>query len=143
MTFTLKSFDKLSAKELYEILKARMAVFVVEQKCPYQDIDGLDFNAHHLYLEHDGEIKGYLRILKKDETTARLGRIITTERGKGYGLDLLKEGITAAVKLYDPKKIYIEAQCYAVGFYKKVGFKTCSEPFLDDGIPHVKMELYL
>lgn len=143
MTFTLKSFDKLTTQELYEILQARMAVFVVEQNCPYQDIDGQDYNADHLFIKEDGKLKAYLRILKKDEDTARLGRIITTERGKGYGLALIKEGIRSAAKLYKAKKIYIEAQCQAVGFYEKVGFKTRSEPFLDDGIPHVKMELYL
>ncbi|MBR6687115.1 MAG: GNAT family N-acetyltransferase, partial [Paludibacteraceae bacterium] len=132
---------QLSNTELYEILKARNAVFVVEQQCPYQDIDGLDNKAYHLYLEDSGVIKAYLRIIKKDLTTARLGRIITTERGKGYGLALLNEGVKAAISLYNCETIYIEAQCYAIGFYEKAGFKVCSEPFLDDGIPHVKMEL--
>ncbi len=143
MNFVLKSFDRLSQMELYEILRARMAVFVVEQSCPYQDIDGLDYGAHHLYIEENGEIKAYLRLFQKDDSTARLGRIITTERGKGYGLALLNEGIAAAKRLFSPKTVYIEAQCYATGFYEKAGFKVCSDVFLDDGIPHVKMELQL
>lgn len=141
MNFILKNFDELSTKELYEILKARMAVFVVEQSCPYQDIDGNDYTSHHLWLEDNGTIKAYLRLFKMENGMARLGRIITTERGKGYGAMLISEGITSAKRLFAPYAIYIEAQSYAIGFYEKAGFKVCSEPFLDDGIPHVKMIL--
>lgn len=143
MEFTLKSFDELTTKELYEILKARLSVFVVEQNCPYQDIDGMDYNAYHLWLDDNGVIKAYLRLFKMENGMARLGRIITTERGKGYGAMLINEGIKAAKRLFAPKAIYIEAQVYAIGFYEKAGFKVCSEEFLDDGIPHVKMLLEL
>lgn len=141
MNFVFKHFDELNTKELYEILKARMAVFVVEQTCPYQDIDGLDYASYHLWAEDQGIVKAYLRLFKMENGMARLGRIITTERGKGYGLALINQGIKCAKELFEPNAIYIEAQCYAIGFYEKAGFKVCSEPFLDDGIPHVKMIL--
>ncbi len=141
MNFKLKAFNEINTTELYEILKARMAVFVVEQVCPYQDIDGLDYTANHLWIEDAGCIKAYLRIFKMDNGMARLGRIITTDRGKGYGAALLDKGISVAKKLYSPTAIYIEAQVQALGFYEKFGFEICSEQFLDDGIPHVKMLL--
>lgn len=143
MNFILKGFNELNTKELYEILKARMAVFVVEQSCPYQDIDGNDYTSHHLWLEDNGDIKAYLRLFKMENGMVRLGRIITTERGKGYGAMLINEGIDVAKRLFAPHAIYIEAQSYAIGFYEKAGFKVCSEPFWDDGIPHVKMILKL
>lgn len=141
MDLKFKAFNEMNTRELYEILKARTAVFVVEQTCPYQDIDGLDYTANHLWIEEGGVIKAYLRMFKLDNGMARFGRIITTERGKGYGAILLNEGISIAKRLYLPTAIYIEAQVQALGFYEKARFKVCSDEFLDDGIPHVKMLL--
>ena len=142
MNLHIKTFEQLSSTELYEILKARSAVFVVEQTCPYQDIDGGDYESLHVYLE-EGKILAYLRCYEQDEHTARIGRVLTKERGKGLGRPLMEAGIQAVREHYKANSVYIEAQCYAIGFYNKFGFEVCGEEFLEDGIPHVPMTLDL
>ncbi|MBE6887791.1 MAG: GNAT family N-acetyltransferase [Ruminococcaceae bacterium] len=139
MELKIKHFDQLSAAELYKLLQVRSAVFVVEQNCAYQDLDGLDQKSCHLWLEENGEIKACLRIFAADDKWAKIGRVITTERGRGLGADILKAGITACKEILDRDKIFIEAQCYATGFYEKAGFVCVGEEFLEDGIPHIKM----
>lgn len=143
MELVIKSFDELTKTELYEILKVRVEVFVVEQKCPYQEADGIDYKSLHMFYREDNKILAYLRIFKREEGTAQIGRVLTVEREKGFGGKLLKEAVALIKNQIKPKKIYLEAQCYAVGFYEKEGFKVCSEEFLEDGIPHVKMILEL
>ena len=141
MNLHIKTFEQLSSTELYEILKARSAVFVVEQTCPYQDIDGGDYESLHVYLEEEGKLLAYLRCYVQDEHTARIGRVLTMERGKGLGRPLMEAGIQAVREHYKASSIYIEAQCNAIGFYNKFGFEVCGEEFLEDGIPHVPMTL--
>ena len=143
MDFKSKIFEQLSTCELYEILKARVNVFVVEQNCPYPELDDIDYKSLHVWAEKDDAIVAYLRAYIKDEGTVRMGRVLTTVRGKGYGAKLLKKGIEEIKKYFSPQKIYIEAQSYAIGFYKREGFVVCSDEFLEDGIPHVQMELEL
>lgn len=140
-----KTFAELSSEELYEILQIRMAVFVVEQKCPYQDIDGMDDEAVHVMLKKDGNIAAYLRIVNKDnaQNLVQIGRVLTMERRAGLGSAVLKAGIEVAEAKMNAKKIYIEAQVYAKGLYEKEGFVVSSEEFLEDGIPHVQMMLEL
>ena len=141
MNWILKHFSELSNRELYEILRVRVSVFVVEQTCPYQEIDEADFDAYHLFLtDESGRIRAYLRIFEKDAEFVRLGRILTTERGTGLGLKLIFEGMRVSETLYGRRRFYVEAQSYAIGFYEKAGFRVVSEEFLEDGIPHVKME---
>ncbi|MBQ4047584.1 MAG: GNAT family N-acetyltransferase [Clostridia bacterium] len=141
MNWILKHFSELSNRELYEILRVRVSVFVVEQTCPYQEIDEADFDAYHLFLpDESGHIRAYLRIFEKDADFVRLGRILTTERGTGLGLKLIFEGMRVSEALYGRHRFYVEAQSYAIGFYEKAGFRVVSEEFLEDGIPHVKME---
>jgi len=141
MDFIIKTFNNLSLNELYEILQARSAVFVVEQNCVYQDIDGIDLSAYHLMLRDETGIKAYIRIYKLENGYVKIGRVLTTERGKGYGGVLLSKAVEQAKEIFAPQTIYIEAQAYAIGFYEKAGFKVVSEPFMEDGIPHVKMTL--
>lgn len=143
MELTIKRFDQLSTPELYEILRVRSAVFVVEQNCAYQDIDGEDLAAHHLWLRDEAGLKAYLRLLSLDEHTAKIGRVLTVERGKGHGARLLRAGIAAARDVLKKRSICIEAQSYAIGFYEREGFQVISEEFLEDGIPHVRMRLDL
>ena len=139
-----KYFGELTTKELYEILKARAEIFVVEQNCVYQDLDGIDYDSLHVFYEEaDGKVTAYLRALYKDDDTVQMGRVLTLRHGTGLGGRLLKEGIAQIRTKMHPSKIYIEAQCYAVGFYEKEGFQICSEEFLEDGIPHVQMVLEL
>lgn len=143
MKLIAKYFDELTTTELYEILKARAEIFVVEQNCVYQDLDGIDYKSLHLFYECDGKITAYMRAFVKDKEKriVQLGRVLTLRHGKGLGGKLLREGIAQVREKMNPTAIYIEAQCYAIGYYEKVGFQVCSEEFLEDGIPHVKMML--
>ena len=143
MELVVKKYNELTLDELYEIIQARIAVFVIEQNCPYQDLDNKDKNAYHVILRDNNVIKGYLRVLDKGVTFEEesLGRVITTERGKGYSIIILKEGIKVAKEKYGAKKIRISAQLYAKGVYEKVGFKQVSGEYLEDGIPHIQMLL--
>jgi len=143
MELTCKTFQELTTKELYEILKARAAIFVVEQNCPYQDIDGLDEASLHLFYEDGGQVQAYLRAFEKEPGSVQMGRVLTLHHGEGLGGRLLQQGIATIKRHFHPEKIVIEAQCYATGYYEKAGFTRCSEEFLEDGIPHVKMELVL
>ena len=141
MELVVKTFDELKTCELYEILRVRAAVFVVEQECTYQDVDGIDPNAVHAFLQDENGVQAYLRVFEKDERTAQMGRMLTVQRGAGLGGWLLKEGIRIARDVLKKDILYIEAQCYATGFYEREGFRITSEEFLEDGIPHVQMEL--
>lgn len=136
-----KRFEELSAAEVYEILKARVQIFVVEQKCAYQDVDDIDYRSLHIFYKSEGRITAYLRAFYRDSKTVQLGRVLTTEHGKGVGGELLKNAIQIVKEEMKADRIYIEAQTYAVGFYEREGFAVCSDEFLEDGIPHVKMEL--
>ncbi|WP_302373564.1 GNAT family N-acetyltransferase [Enterococcus asini] len=143
MELTIKTFQELTTKELYEILKVRGAIFVVEQSCVYQDIDGLDEASLHLFYEAGGQVQAYLRAFEKEPGIVQMGRVLTLRHGEGLGGRLLHEGISMIKRHFHPEKIVIEAQCYATGYYEKAGFQRCSEEFLEDGIPHVRMELTL
>ena len=140
-----KFFDELSAVELYELLRARAEIFVVEQNCVYQDLDGIDYRALHIFYEEDGKIAAYLRAFDKEDEpgVVHVGRVLTIRHGAGLGGTLLKEGIRTVKEKMNAKEIFIEAQCYATGFYEREGFQICSEEFLEDGIPHVQMRLKL
>ena len=138
----IQTFDELTTHELYEILKVRSAVFVVEQNCPYHDLDDIDFYASHITLWREGAIVAYSRVFKDPDTDLwHIGRVLSTQRNKDYGLQVMKESIKLAESL-GAHCIEIEAQCYAIGFYEKVGFQVCSDPFLLDGIPHQKMRYH-
>lgn len=137
----IKTFEELTTRELYEILKVRAAVFVVEQEICYQDMDDIDFRATHVALWCDGQIVGYSRVFKDEEPEAwHIGRVLTTQRNKHYGLRVMQEAIKVAENL-GARWIKIEAQSYAIGFYEKVGFQVCSDEFLIDGILHKRMRL--
>lgn len=142
-TLVIKNFDRLTPREVYEILRIRTAVFVVEQECPYQEVDGTDYNSLHVWLEEGDEIVAYLRIFEKDtETkTVQIGRVLSKRRGEGLGAKVLEHGIEAARLEMGADNIFIEAQTYALAFYEKFGFNACGEEFLEDGIPHTPMML--
>ncbi len=142
MTLHIKRFGELTPGELYAILKARVDVFVVEQNCPYHELDDLDQEAIHLwYTDDSGELAAYLRILAPgvESEYAALGRVISLRRRAGLGSRLMQEGIRAAEEAFGADTLYLEAQTYAIPFYEKQGFAAASEPFPIDGIPHVKM----
>ena len=136
-----KYFSELTTSELYEILKARSEIFVVEQNCVYQDLDDRDYESLHVFLEERGKVAAYLRSFVRDAETVQMGRVLTIHHGDGLGGELLREGLIEIKKKQNPRQILIEAQCYATGFYEWEGFRICSEEFMEDGIPHVKMIL--
>lgn len=143
MELIVKRFEELTADELYEILKIRVSVFVVEQNCPYQEIDDRDKQSFHVYLRDNDGIQAYLRVVNKgvsfDEVS--IGRVIAVKRRCGLGSKILSEGIKVTEDRLKATTIKIEAQTYAKGLYEKQGFRQISEEFLEDGIPHVLMML--
>ena len=136
-----KLFNELTLDELYELLRVRSEVFVVEQDCVYQDMDGDDKASVHLWLTRGGKVVALCRVCPAgthmDEVS--VGRVVTTERGKGYGKRIMLEGIKVAREHFAAERIDIEAQEYAKGFYEQVGFRQSSDPFILDGIPHIRM----
>ena len=139
----VKTFDQLSTRELYEILKTRAAIFIVEQNCAYQDLDDIDFKSTHIMLYSDGELVAYSRVFKDDESGLwHIGRVLTTQRNKHFGLRIMEEAIRVAKEM-DAQLIEIEAQSYAIGFYEQLGFEVSSNEFLLDGILHRRMLLHL
>ncbi len=141
MELKVKTFSELTTGELYEILKSRAEIFVVEQNCVYQDLDDRDQSSLHIFFEEKGKVKAYLRAFALDDQTVQIGRVLTLHHGTGLGGRLLKEGIRQVWERYAADRIYIEAQCYATGFYEKEEFRICTGEFMEDGIPHVGMEL--
>ena len=141
MKLICKHFNDLTAKELYEILRLRVDVFVVEQNCSYPEVDGKDLDAWHLWFEDEDGIAGYLRLLAPGVSfkEASIGRVIAKKRRCGIGSKLMQAGIEKMKEIYGDTDIRIEAQVYAREFYEKAGFVKVSEEFLDDGIPHIEM----
>ena len=142
MEIVVKSFNELSNYELYEILRWRSSVFVVEQNCVYLDLDSVDLNAYHVYIKDGEEIVAYLRVIDKgnrmDEVS--IGRVISLRRRQGLGTKVMLEGIRVAKEKFNAKVIKMGAQVYAVPFYENVGFKVIPNgEYLEDGMPHVYM----
>lgn len=142
--FKIKPFKELSAVELYQILQLRSEVFVVEQNCVYQDIDGKDSKAIHAIGEFEGQIVAYCRIFNSGDyfDQASIGRVIVKEnfRDRKWGHNLIKEAIGAIGKYYGQSQITISAQLYLKKFYESHGFVQTSEEYLEDGIPHIEMK---
>ena len=145
MELTVKHFSQLSAEELFEIYRLRVSVFIVEQRCPYQDVDDADRTAYHLWLRDENGIAAYARLLPPGVTfpTAAIGRGIAVRRRCGLGTRIVDAAINAAREKLSADVITIEAQVYARSLYEKAGFVQTSEEFLEDGIPHVQMQLRL
>lgn len=142
MTLYIKHFTQLTAAQLYAILRARVGIFVVEQECPYQELDGKDIDAWHVWYEDEDGIAAYCRVLDKGVSypgEGSIGRVITVKRGMGLGYKIMMEGIRTAQEKYGLTRLRIGAQQYAHGFYEKCGFVRASEPYLEDGIPHIEM----
>ena len=141
MEVSIKHFSELSRDELFDIYKLRVSVFVVEQQCPYQEVDDGDRSAYHVFMKDEEGIQAYLRILPAGVSfdQVSLGRVIAVKRRRGLGTRIVLEGIKAARELLDAREIKIEAQVYAKELYEKIGFVRTSEEFLEDGIPHVEM----
>ncbi len=145
MELIVKHFNELSTQELFDIYKLRVSVFIVEQSCPYQDIDDFDKAAYHLYLKDGDGVQAYARVLPRDTVfdEVSIGRVIAKKRRCGLGSRIVAAAIETAKAKLSADVIKLEAQVYAKGLYEKAGFVEVSEPFLEDNIPHVLMELTL
>jgi ElaA protein len=138
-----KPFAELSPHELYAILELRARVFVVEQTCAYNDLDGHDQNARHLWITGKSGLVAYARILPPGEKfeEASLGRIISAKeaRGTGAGRAIVAAAIASIERLHGKVAIRISAQAYLEKFYGDFGFVRRGEGYLEDGIPHLEM----
>ena len=139
-----KSFDRLTVNDLYDVMQLRLAVFVVEQQCWYQDADGLDASCVHLLGRlPSGELACYLRIVPPGLKYAEpsIGRVVVNShfRGSGIGRALMTRGIEITEATYPTFGIRLSAQKYLERFYQSLGFISEGDDYLDDGIPHVEM----
>lgn len=148
--FEWARLDDFSGAHWHEIIAARMAVFVVEQHCPYQEADDLDARSWHLQARLDGQLAGYLRVVDpglKIGENARpyaepsIGRVLTTAafRGKKIGAQLMREGIAGCERFFPQHGIRISAQAYLLEFYRGLGFHAVGGEYLEDGIAHYEM----
>jgi ElaA protein len=145
MSWNVKRFDELTTTELYAILKERTQVFVVEQECPYLEVDGKDLLSYHLYKEENGEIAAYARLLPPgvSYTEASIGSVFVRKeyRGRGLAGELLIRSLDFLHGELGETKIKIQAQEYLREFYGSFGFTAVTDSYLDDGIPHIDMVL--
>lgn len=145
ISFKIKRFNEFSLSELYSVLKLRAEVFVVEQNCVYQDIDGKDEKAIHVIGYFNDEVVAYTRIFNKKDyfEEASIGRVVVAEkyRDQKWGYDLMKASIQAVEDIFGEKEITISAQQYLTKFYNSLGFVQTSEMYLEDDIPHIQMKI--
>ncbi|MGI9550095.1 MAG: GNAT family N-acetyltransferase [Aurantibacter sp.] len=143
MEITVKTFEELKKEELYELLQLRAEVFVVEQRCAYQDLDGKDEKALHVLGKKGETIVAYSRIFKPGDyfPEANIGRVVVMpgERKYGYGRELMKASIEVVEQRFNESTVHLSAQTYLKNFYNSLGFKQVGEEYSEDGIPHIGM----
>lgn len=139
----IKVFDQLTINELYELLQLRSQVFVVEQNCVYQDVDGKDQKALHVIGTMDGKIVAYTRCFAGGDyfDKASIGRVVVHQdyRKHGLGYKIMEQSIEAVYSHFGEQPIKVSAQVYLSSFYNSLGFKSEGESYLEDGIPHIAM----
>lgn len=147
MTIEVKTFDELSKIELYDILRLRSEVFVLEQHCVYQDMDKKDLKALHIIGTEDAQIVAYARVMDSGDyfSKAAFGRVLVREnyRKMGYGHKITSASIAAIKEHFDADEIRISAQVYLITFYQSHGFETVGDRYMEEGIPHISMILKL
>lgn len=139
----VRTFNQLTTRELFQIYQARTAVFVVEQQCPYQEVDEIDLCAFHLWLSEQQHLVAYTRIFFQNEYV-HFGRVLVIPdfRGKGYAQTLLKSTLAFIQQQFPNYPIEIQAQHYLQEFYQKFGFVVVSDIYLEDNIPHIDMRKF-
>ena len=144
INWKIKLFNELSLQELYSLLKLRSIVFVVEQNCVYQDIDGKDEKALHLLGEYNNEIVAYARLFKGGDyfENASIGRVVIhpDARDKKFGHEMMQKAIAGIETYFKETKITISAQLYLQKFYESHGFVKTSDVYLEDDIEHIEMK---
>lgn len=143
MRILVKDFSELNTVELYDILSLRAAVFVVEQQCAYQDLDGKDQKAIHIMGYSGDDLLAYTRVFAPGDyfNEASIGRVVVSgkARGKGYGKEIMEASIGMVERKFKEKSISLSAQTYLVKLYRELGFNEVGEEYLEDGIPHIRM----
>tara|TARA_B100000963_G_C22565922_1_gene643683 strand:+ start:85 stop:531 length:447 start_codon:yes stop_codon:yes gene_type:complete len=142
----IKKFNELSTAEFHDIIQLRLAVFVVEQDCVYQDLDGKDRTALHIIGRNEEDaIVATARILNENSKKVIIGRVVVEKKFRKYGLgkEIMKQSISDIIRLYGNIQINIAAQKYLLNFYSSLGFISSGKEYLEDGIPHVEMNLNL
>ncbi|WP_293298091.1 GNAT family N-acetyltransferase [Allomuricauda sp.] len=143
MEVAIKTFNQLTTEELYQILRLRSEVFVVEQDCVYQDVDNKDQKALHIIGTKNGEIVAYTRIFKPGDyfNNVSIGRVVVSQDQRKYGLGkrIMQASLAAIDQRFPNQPIEISAQSYLLKFYTELGFKITGEEYLEDGIPHRRM----
>lgn len=143
MEVAIKTFNQLTTEELYQILRLRSEVFVVEQDCVYQDVDNKDQKALHIIGTKNGEIVAYTRIFKPEDyfNNVSIGRVVVSQDQRKYGLGkrIMQASLAAIDQRFPNQPIEISAQSYLLKFYTELGFKITGEEYLEDGIPHRRM----
>lgn len=140
MPFIAKPFAALTGAEVYEILKARSEVFLLEQKICCLDMDNIDYQSLHCFLWEDGSVTAYLRAFYTAPDTVKIGRVLTLRHGTGTGRALMEQSLSAIREKMPCQTLTMDAQKYAAGFYEKFGFRQTSGDFLEENIVHVAME---
>lgn len=145
MNLIAKKFEELDIAELYEILKARTEIFIMEQNIHYQDMDNVDYKSLHCSFMEENKVIAYLRAFYQEDNNdiVRICRVLTLRHGNEIGRELMEKSIVAIKEKMKCKKISMDAQKHAVGFYEKFGFQVVSDDFLEEGVVHVVMELEL
>ncbi len=138
-----KSFQELSSQELYAILALRMQVFCVEQNCPYQDADGLDFKSQHFIIGDENEVFAYARVIPPEQGKCHIGRIVVAQKSRGQKLatKIINTCIQYCKNHYPQTIIEISAQSYLTDYYQSLGFKSTGKFYLEDDIPHEQMQI--
>ena len=143
MEVLIKTFSKLTNQELYDLLQLRSEVFVVEQECVYQDIDGKDQDALHVLGYHEQKLIAYTRVFKPGDyfKESSIGRVVVKQesRGLGDGYEIMKSSISYIGNVLNESVIRISAQTYLKQFYSNLGFNEVGRVYLEDGIPHINM----
>lgn len=143
MGWSCQNFETLSGRDVYEILQLRVDVFVVEQECPYHEIDGNDYEALHIIYRDERGVGAYARLLPAgvNYDAPSIGRVIVRKdlRGGGFAHTLMENALNYMLKRWQPEKINLQAQTHLAYFYEGHGFTVISESYLEDGIPHVDM----
>jgi ElaA protein len=143
MKWILRHFEELSAKEIYTILQLRNEVFIVEQNCPYQDMDNKDLKAFHLMGMQEDRLVAYSRLLAPgiSYSESSIGRVVSSPsaRKTGMGKQLMQESIEQIRTLFETDTIRIGAQLYLKKFYESFQFVQVGDPYLEDNIPHIHM----
>ena len=143
MQVSIKTFDELTIHELYQILRLRSEVFVVEQDCVYQDVDNKDQKALHIIGMKDGQVVAYTRVFKPGDyfDNVSIGRVVVSQEQRQYGLgkQIMLASLAAIDQRFPNKPIEISAQSYLLKFYTDLGFSAFGEEYLEDGIPHRRM----